>query len=414
MPTALGSFVPVEDWIRLKEIGGKVQEIINVTDRQRLQRSNPFNGFLPTRFLQSTEYEGLRADYQTPIANVVGLDQIAPPVKGGRLQNFQVDFVKMVSRRVFTEAEQEKLYRATNEYGLNLGITTYPGKSWDGRDLPPIKNADGNLEMGWIHPGHDIADFFFTTGIIHRRHAVFDMMDYLAAQSVQFGRATYVDPATNYRVELDWTDPDADYINFPAPLTQTGNTADPQNNDWSDLENAAGLQYLRNAHLKYIERNGFVADKIIMTRMTYYRLLDQRKTKEALQSYVSNTSQLSLISAEQFNRYIQNYDIPPIELVEDKFDFIAADGTIQRANFFNNNRVTFLKRNMGARCWGVVMKSKQGLQGRPRPGIYSDIVRPHSESAARVAYAEGKGIPVFHNLKTLQSQQVSVVEADLN
>lgn len=405
----LGTFTPIEDWVRLKEVGGKIQDIINITDFQRLQRTNPFHGYLPTKFIQSTDYEGLRADYQTPIGSLVGLDQTAPPVRGGKLQNFQVDFVKIVSRRVFTEAEQEKLYRATNEHGLNLGITTYPGKDFMGRNLPPIKGMNGKLDMGWVHPGHDIADFFFTTGIVHRRQAVWDTMDYLTAQCVQFGRASYIDPATRYRIDLDWRDPDADYDNFPPPLTQTGNTVDPQFNDWSDLEFANGLQFLRNFHQEYIDRNGFVADKTIMTRRTYYRLLDQEQTKRALQPYIAYGAQLSLVSMEEFNKYIKNYDIPPIQLVEDKFDIINADGTISRANFFNNNRVTFMKRNMGARYWGVVMQSKLGLEGAPRPGLYSDIIRPRRDSAQRIAYAEGKGIPVIYNLKALQSRQVSVV-----
>ncbi len=402
------NIVPIENWVRLKEIGGTVRDIINVTDYQRLQRCNVFSECFPTKFVDGTDYEGLRADYQTPIANLVNLDQTAPPVRAGKLTNFQVNFIKMVSRRVFTEAEQQKLYKATNEYGLNLGITTYPRKSFDGKNLPPTKTAKGNLEIGWVHPGHNIADFFFTVGITHRRHAVFDMMDFLTAQCIQFGEATYVDQATNYRVDLNWKDADADYDNFPDPLVQTGDTLDKSKNTWDDTRYADGLRYIRDEHQKFIDRNGHSAKHTLLTRKTYYKLLDLESTKLALRPYIARGAQLSLVPSSEFNKYLENYDIPPMRIVDDKFDYIKEDGSIGQAKFFNDGRISFISPKMGSRYWGVVMNSKPGLQGPPKPGIYSDIIKQSEESAARIAFAEGQGAPVVHNIKLLHSCQVFV------
>lgn len=403
------SLVPIEDWVRRKDIGGAIREIINITDRKRLTRSNVYQKSFPIKFIEDTSYEALRADYKTPMASLVGLDQKAPPVRGGKIQEFRTDFTKFVSRRVFTEAEQQKLYKATNEYGINLGITTFKRELWGGGSSPAEKDAEGNVTApGYVNPGATIADFFFSVGIRDRRNAVWDTMDFLTAQLIQFGEATYIDPATNYRVDYDWRDPAATYNNFEGTLTQTGNTADKSLNSWNDTANADGLKFLRDEHIKYHRRNGFKAKWTVCRLETYYKLLDLQSTKDALRPYISPGGNINLVPAMEFNKYIANYDIPPFYVVEDTYDYITATGTIEQAYFFNEGRISFLNDNMGARYWGVVMNSKEGLQGPPKPGIYSNIIKPSEEEASRVAFAEGQGAPVVYDPKLLQSRQVYV------
>jgi hypothetical protein len=323
------------------------------------------------------------------LASVISYGAEIPRTNTGKLRKLTSELVKIALSYHYDEELQWRMREARKMAGAE---SVY---------VQDMVMADGTVLKG---SNNSLADYLFGR-VEDLSRSIVDTLNQMAWQCVQYGIVNHTDFRTNTTTQIDWRDPDADYNHFPDALTATGNTAEPHLNQWTDFENADGIQTLFEDLDTFIDTNGFIPDRTVMSRRARNNLLQQKATKEAARARVGGQN-LSTVSPEQLNDILEVRDIPPIVTFDEMYEIEKNDGTTMRGRFHAENRYSFLCKDMGERAMGVTLESADGLEGQPKQGIFVRTYEKQKSPMLDVSEAIATALPIVVNPKKLFSRQV--------
>lgn len=375
-------------------IAKQIEAMVDETQQQLLKREHLIDKYFPTQTFEGRDFVGLLTKRVAPAASIVAYGAEIPLVSFGGVERMAATLFKLGTSRLYDEETQWKMMEAQN-----LAITK-------GVRVQKVYNPDGTVTPG---SAPDLATILFGQ-IGDLLKGITDRMDSLKWQAAQTGAVDITDTRTGIPMSLDFKRPDATYNHFPAPLTQTGNTVTPTLNKWSDYQNAQALQNLSDACDIYYDTNGYMPDKIVLSRKLWKDFLQQKSTRDAARQL--STTELGLVSPNMGRDLLKMREIPEVEIFEERYQEQLPDGSIVEANFLNNNRFVFLKEDMGISAIGPTLESVPTIVGggdvaiEPKSGIYVTTYEQNKHPKQDVSMATATFVPIVMNPKQLYSQQV--------
>jgi hypothetical protein len=375
-------------------VAKQIQAMVDETEIQLLKRGKLIDKYFPTQMFDGRDFVGLLTKRVAPAASIVAYGAEIPLVSFGGVERMAATLFKLGTSRLYDEEAQWKMMEAQN-----LAITK-------GIKVQKVYNPDGTVTPG---SNPDLATILFGQ-MNDLLRGITDRMDHLKWQVVQTGAVDMTDPRTGIPLSLDFKKPGVNYNHFPAPLTQTGNTVTPTLNKWSDYANAQALQNLSDACDTYYDTNGYMPDKIVMSRKLWKDFLQQRSTRDAARQM--STVELGLVSPDMGRKLLAMRDLPEVEVFEEKYQEQLPDGSIVDVNLLNNNRFVFLKEDMGISAIGPTLESVPTIVGsgdapiEPKSGIYMTTYEQNKHPKQDVSMATATFLPIAMNPKQLYSQQV--------
>lgn len=387
----------VSDWLNEKQQTKAANLIVDDTYAYLRQRGNLLDPYMPMKNHKGRDFLAYITNRIVTLASVVSYGSEIPRTQQSELRKITSKLVKVGLSHVYDEELQwrmEEVKRMADSQGITVQNVELP----DG--YGGTQTIDG--------AGGELADYLFGS-IQDLTRGTVDLINYFAWQCVYSGEINYNDPRTNTVTTIDWKgNNNGDYNHFPDALVQTGDSADKSLNQWTDYEFANGVQTLFNATDTYIETNGCMADKIVMSRRARNHLLEQTSTKEAARQRVSGQN-LSSVAPELLNDILEVRDIPPIVLFDERFQQEDADGNYTQGRFMPENKFAFLKKNMGERAIGETIESKHSINSRPQNGIYTRTFQKSQSPLLDVSEVVATALPVVVNDKHLYARQVYTV-----
>lgn len=375
-------------------VAKQIDAMVDETQQQLLKRNHLIDRYFPTQVFEGRDFIGLLTKRVAPAASIVAYGAEIPLVSFGGVERMAATLFKLGTSRLYDEETQWKMLEAQNT-AIMKRIR-----------VQKVYNPDGTVTPG---AAPDLATILFGQ-MEDLLKGITDRMDALKWQAAQTGAVDITDLRTGVPMQLDFKRADATYNHFPAPLTQTGNTAEPTLNKWSDYANAQALQNLSDACDVYYDTNGYMPDKIVMSRKLWKDFLQQRSTRDAARQLSS--TELGLVSPNMGRDLLKMRDIPEVEVFEERYEEQLPDGSIVEANFLNNNRFVFLKENMGISAMGPTIESVPEVIGegskaiQPKSGIYVTTYEQNKHPKQDVSMATVTFVPLVLNPKQLYSQQV--------
>lgn len=375
-------------------VAKQIMAMVDETEQQLLKRSKLIDKYFPTQMFDGRDFIGLLTKRVAPAASIVAYGAEIPLVSFGGVERMAATLFKLGTSRLYDEETQWKMMEAQN-----LAIVK-------GVKVQKVYNPDGTVTPG---SNPDLATILFGQ-VNDLLRGITDRMDHLKWQVAQTGAVDMTDPRTGIPLSLDFKKPGVNYNHFPAPLTQTGNTVTPTLNKWSDYVNAQALQNLSDACDTYYDTNGYMPDKIVMSRKLWKDFLQQRSTRDAARQM--STVELGLVSPDMGKKLLAMRDLPEVEVFEEKYQEQLPDGSIVDVNFLNNNRFVFLKEDMGISAIGPTLESVPTIVGggdvpiEPKSGIYVSTYEQNKHPKQDVSMATATFLPIAMNPKQLYSQQV--------
>jgi len=375
-------------------ISKQVMAMVDETEQNLIKRSKLIDPYFPTQMFDSRDFVGLLTKRVAPAASIVAYGAEIPLVNFGGIERMAATLFKLGTSRLYDEETQWKMIEAQN-MAIAKGIR-----------VQRVYNPDGTVTPG---ADADLARALF--GVVEDLlKGITDRMDHMKWQVASTGAIDMKDPKTGALVQLDFKKEGVNYNHFPAPLTQTGNTVTPTLNKWTDHENARGLENLSDAVETYYDTNGYAPDKIVMSRKCWRDFLHQKSTRDAARQLT--TTELGLVSADMGKKLLEARDIPEVVTFEEKYQEQLPDGSIVDVNFLNNNRIVFLKNNMGISAIGPTIESVKEVVGggdtkiEPKSGIYVSTYEENKHPVHDVSMATATFVPIVMNPKQLFSWQV--------
>lgn len=375
-------------------VAKQIMAMVDETELQLLKRGKLIDKYFPTQMFDGRDFVGLLTKRVAPAASIVAYGAEIPLVSFGGVERMAATLFKLGTSRLYDEETQWKMMEAQN-LALTKGIK-----------VQKVYNPDGTVTPG---SSPDLATILFGQ-MNDLLRGITDRMDHLKWQVVQTGAVDMTDPRTGIPLSLDFKKPGVNYNHFPAPLTQTGNTVTPTLNKWNDYTNAQALQNLSDACDIYYDTNGYMPDKIVMSRKLWKDFLQQRSTRDAARQM--STVELGLVSPDMGRKLLIMRDLPEVEIFEEKYQEQLPDGSIVDVNFLNNNRFVFLKEDMGISAIGPTLESVPTIVGggdapiEPKSGIYVTTYEQNKHPKQDVSMATATFLPIAMNPKQLYSQQV--------
>jgi hypothetical protein len=381
----------IASWLNELDQSKEVDLIVDETHAGLKRRDKIIDEYFPVREYDDIDFLAYVVNRVNTVASIISYNSAIPVTKQGRFVKLTTQLVKIALQRQYDEKTQwdmEKVLRNANAKMITVQDRMTP---------------DGYVIKG---ENDTLANYIFGT-IKDLTLAITDTLNLLTFHALQFGEVNYTDFRSNTTTVIDYKDPDATYNHFPPALVAIGNGADPINVAWTDSENANGIERLQADIDTFEETNGFSPDAIIMSRKTRNLLLNQKSTKEAARSSMA-VPQVGTISQKQLNDILEEREVPPIITFDERYQVENEAGEVIRGRFLNENRYSFLTKQMGLRAFGPTLESKEGdMYGEPRTGIYVRSFQKSKSPILDVTEAMATAIPVVPNPKLLFSRQVA-------
>ena len=379
----------VADWFNDLQQNREADIIVDDTLAYLRKREGVLDPYMPMKEYDSRDFLAYVTDKVVTLASVVSYGAEIPKTQTGKLRKITSELVKIALSYAYDEETQWRMMEAMERAG-DKGVYVQDMKMPDGTTL---KGSNDSLSTYLFGKIEDLSK------------SVVDTLNVMAWQCIQHGKVSFTDYRTNTVTEIDWKDSEANYNHFPSALTNTGNTGKPASRQWTDYENANGIQTLYDAVDTFIDTNGFVPTETIMSRRAKNNLLQQKSTKEAARARVGGQN-LSEVAPEQLNDILRIRDIPPITVYDEQYQIEDSDGEVSKGRFHAENRFSFMTQNMGERAVGVTLESKSSLNDNPKKGIYLRTYEKQKQPILDVSEAIATALPVVVNPKYLYSQQV--------
>lgn len=383
----------IADWLNEKSQAKQANLIVDDTFAYLRQRGNILDPYFPMKTHSSRDFLAYVTNQIVTFASVVAYGGEIPRTQQSELRKITSQLVKIAISCAYDEETQLRM-EEVKEFADAKGVL-----------IQDIKLPDqyGNMMLR-EGAGGDLANYIFGS-IRSLTYGVIDLINFMTWDVVCTGAVNYTDPRTNLRTEIDWKNPNRDFNHFPDALIQTGDTFDKSLNQWTDYEYANGIQTLFNALDVYIDTNGSVPEKVVMSRKAYSHLLEQKSTKEAARQRVSGQN-LSAVAPEVLNDILNVRGIPPVEVFDERGQQEDADGNYTKVRFMPENKFAFLTPEMGERALGRTIESKRDLNDTPKNGIYTRTYEESKSPVLDVSQAIATALPICVNDKLLYAQQI--------
>lgn len=379
----------IANWLNDKLQTKEADLLVDATLAYLKQRSGLLDPFMPIKQYDSRNFLAYVVERINTIASVVAYGSNIPLTRQNTVQKLTIQMLKVALSRVYDEPTQWEMLEAMTLAGAK-GVMVQDQKTPDGA---VIKGAN-----------NDLAQYLFGS-IEDLVKSVMDTLNVMAWQLLQTGGVNFTDSRTETTTVINFIDPQADYNHFPSALTQTGNSADPHNNVWSDYQYADGLQRLFLDVDTFIDTNGYPPDLIVMSRRLRNDLLQQRTTKEAARQMMAST-QVGTVSPDMLQGLLSARELPLIKTFDELYQIENVNKQITKGRFLNDNRYVFLTENMGQRCIGPVLESSQGaLDLQPKSGVYVSTREVQKEPPVDATTAIATCVPFAGDAKKLFSRQ---------
>jgi hypothetical protein len=382
----------IASWLNDRYQTKEVNLIVEDTHAQLKTADELMNMYYPIKEYDDRNFLGLIVDKIRPIASVIGYNGKAPSSRQGRLRQAVSQLIKIGLDTHFDEEDQFRMEEA-------LRYARLANSTLQDRVLP-----DGKLVTG---TANSLADYIFQRpeDLVVGIH---NMLRLFSWQIATTGMIDHTDPRTNIRTQLSWLDPDANYTNFPSPLTNTGSGHPLGSVIWTDVENADGIATMENALLEYYDTNGFFPDEIAMSLDLIVKLSRQQKVIDRAKGYnlfTNGTSVgLNVITNIMDNVLQTKVKISAYDL---RYDLEDINGDSTTARFLPTNRIVMFKKGVGERALGTTIESKTGLYDAPKKGIYVNTVNDPLDDTHDIMKARATGLAIALNPKVLYSLQVA-------
>lgn len=376
-------------------VSQQVAAMVDETETTLMTRKHLIDDYFPTQTFDSRDFMGLLTNRVAPAASIVAYGAEIPLVSFGGVERIAAQLCKIGVSRLYDEQNQWDMLKA-REIAVDRGVK-----------VQTIYKPDGTIQKG---ANNDLASYLFGT-IEDLLRGVTDRMDMMKWQACLNGAVDLKDPKTGALVSLDFKKSGVSYNHFPLPLTQTGNTTEPHLNKWDDLANAQGLQNLYDAVETYNDTNGFIPDKIVMSRKLWNKFLQQKSTRDAARQMT--TTELGLVSTDMGKELLKKRDLPEVVTMDEKFQEELPTGEVVPVNFMPTNRFAFLKEDMGISAIGPTIESSTTIVGgsenivAPKSGIWVSTYEQNKQPVHDVSMAIATFLPIVMNPKLLYSQVVN-------
>lgn len=352
------------------------EQLIDDTTFRVKQRSDLLKEYMPMKTFDNTEFLMFVTEKLAPIASFVSQDGRLPVTSHGSFQRMVGELQRVGLAKQFDGKVQEEMLKVMNEAQYkNAPIMTMPNMTGTG----VIRGLNDSL-----------ANYVYdrVEGLIT---GITDLLTAMSWDAVSTGEINRVDPRTGLPVIIDFKDPGAAYtaLHFPPALTDTGNTADPQSNKWDDLVNADGIGLLQTWMLDYLDTNGFKPDKIVMPYRVMLKLSQQQSTIEKARQLVGYGG-VGAVSPQTLTMVLDAYGLPPICTFDEFYQIESTlpgstntkSDVVSNVRFLPENKVVFLKKDMGIQALGasIEMKYFSKADGRLSGEGSSILVRVHERS----------------------------------
>jgi hypothetical protein len=316
-------------------------KLIDDTMFRRMQRSGLLQEFMPFTTYDSQDFVMYITETVAPIASIVAKGGEIPTTGFGAFGKINVEAARIALSRQFDTEQQDQMKKLMEEseykrMEIISGIDPSSGKiSTMNQGL--VKTIFGSVER-------------LVEGTV-------DMMLQMAWQLVATGSITIQDPRTNVQFVLNFRENGAAYdtLQFPAPLTNSGSTATPQLNVWTDAQYADGIGLLETMCLNYVDTNGYLPDAIVMSQRANVYLRNQQSTIVRARQ-AAGLAQVGSVSKMMLKEILASNEIPEIRTFDEFYDVELTvpsgstntrSASVQRARFLPENTVVFLKTGMG-------------------------------------------------------------------
>jgi len=376
-------------------VSQQVAAMVDETETSLMKRDHLIDKYFPTQTFDSRDFMGLLTNRVAPAASIVAYGAEIPLVSFGGVERIAAQLCKIGVSRLYDEQNQWDMLKA-REIAIDRGVK-----------VQTVYKPDGTTQKG---ANNDLASHLFGT-IEDLLRGVTDRMDMMKWQALLNGAVDLKDPKTGALVSLDFKKSGVSYNHFPLPLTQTGNTVEPHLNKWSDLANGQALQNLYDAVETYNDTNGFMPDKIVMSRKLWNTFLQQKSTRDAARQMT--TTELGLVSTDMGKELLKKRDLPEIVTMDEKFQEELPTGEVVPVNFMPTNRFAFVKEDMGISAIGPTIESSNTVVGgsenivSPKSGIWVSTYEQNKQPVHDVSMAIATFLPIVMNSKLLYSQVVN-------
>lgn len=382
----------IASWLNDRYQAKEVNLIVEDTHAQLKTTDELLAKYFPVKEYDDRNFLGLIVSKVEPIASVIGYNGKAPASRPNYLRQAVSQLIKLGITAEFDEETQFRMEEMVRYARLS-------NQSLQDRIMP-----DGQVKEGY---NNSLANLIYQQpkNLVKGIHNLLRLFTW---QIITTGAIDHTDLKTNIRTQLDWKDPDANYNHFPAALTNTGSGHPLGTVVWSDYENADGITTLENDILTYYNTNGYFPDEIVMSLELAMNLARQQAVIDRAKGYnlfrstqsvgigtVKEIIKLDMLTDVEISVYDQRYDL-----------YEGNDGAVPHVRFLPTNRFCFLKKNMGERCLGTTIESKNGLYDKPKKGIFVETKADPLDETKDLIKAKATGLAICLNPKVLWSRQV--------
>jgi hypothetical protein len=360
-----------------------IRKLVGVTFNQLKKRTGLIDRYFPLAQVNDFKILWLRMNNRPAIASFTGWSGEIPNTRRGDIKEDTAEVLKMGLAHEFNEEDlklmQEFMVRArAGESGFMQTI----------QDM--IFGRVEDLVMGNV-----------------------DLAARITWEVCYSGGVSYTDPRTKVKFKLTYPTVSS---HFPAALTG-GNT-------WDTSASANGLQDLKDLAEAFYATLGFFPDETVMTRNQLNQLLAQDSTRDAAVAKTGSAASPSdlVIGRDLLNQLITDREIPPIVLMDERYETENAKGKKTQSRFLPDGYITFLTgsgaigpntqaneappdlnmmRMMGERCLGPVPSNNN------QPGIYTFTEEMSKEPPLDRQVAVGTFVPAVYDPRLLAGLKVA-------
>lgn len=366
----------IANWLSEAHQQGMAQMVIDDTLHNLKERTKLLDEYIPFQTFDSRNFLAYVLERIETVASVIAYGTEPPTTRHGKFTRIQAELLKTGLAFEYDELKQWEMRDAMREAKLKNVMVQ---NTRDPRTGEMIKGTN-----------NDLSKFIFGT-VEQIARAQVELLDAMTWEILQTGKIERTDPRTNLPTIIDYRNPnDTTYNHFPAPLAGA--------DQWDQFETANGLQDLYNAVDDYIETNGFPPDKIVMSRKLVNDLLQQKSTKDAVNSM--SFGQIGSVSPDMLNQALRARRIPEIVEYDGMYKDELSNKTTTNVRFLKDNTFVFIAPDMGKRAMGPT------LENDGNTGVY--VVTREIQQMPPLDATQGVAtvLPVFPEPKLLYARQV--------
>jgi len=334
------------------------------------------------------------------VASIIAPGATLPITRHGKFKRLVAEMFKMGLEYEFDEETQWEIRDAmmlADAQGLTVN---------------DILDEKGNAIAAGTN--NDLAQMLFGS-YAKMAQAFIDRINAMVFEAIQFGEVTASDNRTHAGWTLNYKEPGASYNHFPDPLLGPAR--------WDQYSTANGMLDLYQKVRIYKRTNGFGPDHTLISDELYQDLLMQESTKQAASSMT--VTQVGSVSPEMMTEVMRRRGIPMLVpetnssstmpgTFDEMYEEETLDKDVLRKRFHNSNRVSFIKKGMGKRCFGPTLEGT-GIEGLENMERYPRTVQTNLYMVARekekfpsldVISGVASGICIFTRPKLFMSWQV--------